>query len=466
VTFLRDGVTAVTDAVGAFTVTLTAGLDVYWRCSLPDGDGFRFALPVGSATTIEALRSASEGLPVPVTDSANILITNGVEDDVLLHNGTQFVNVNAGALLNTSLATDLDSLYIPLGVINAKGDLIVGGANDLVNNLPVGDDGQVLMVDSTEVSGLIWSDIDAAFVETTRALPTTVNNTIEIGTFDIGIGAHNLRVAITVSAAGFSVSKLYDLAAAYTSTSWQVCRPTYDSGAIEGNDFELLNLTFGQELRMKLRRTIGTTAATATIRIWNLGKSDETFAASTTTGTDTTAYTTRAWAGLASEVLETRLAATFAGTDVATAQPVFPTTQDALPLQAGVAWSFEAEYWFSRAAGSTSHTISTLFGGTATFTNCQYRVRSTSTVGNALGAVSAIRATAATATVVTAASTDTTENTILSLRGSFAINAAGTIIPQIQYSAAPGGVPTFQIGTFFRCWPLGRTGFTASGYWG
>jgi hypothetical protein len=101
VTFLQDGATAVTGALGTFSVTLTSGLDVYWRVALPDGDGFRFALPAGSATTLEALRSASEGLPVPITTGADILITSATEGQIFVHDGTQFVNTSRPELATT-----------------------------------------------------------------------------------------------------------------------------------------------------------------------------------------------------------------------------------------------------------------------------------------------------------------------------------------------------------------------------
>jgi hypothetical protein len=67
VTYLQDGVTAVTDSDGAFTTALTAGLDVYWRCSLPDGTGFRFSLDTGSVITLEELRATSQGTPPAIT---------------------------------------------------------------------------------------------------------------------------------------------------------------------------------------------------------------------------------------------------------------------------------------------------------------------------------------------------------------------------------------------------------------
>jgi len=46
---------------------------------------------------------------------------------------------------------------VPLSVIEAKGDIIVGTDDDQIVNLTVGTDGHVLTVDSTEESGVKWA---------------------------------------------------------------------------------------------------------------------------------------------------------------------------------------------------------------------------------------------------------------------------------------------------------------------
>jgi len=150
----------------------------------------------------------------------------------------------------------------------------------------------------------------------------------------------------------------------------------------------------------------------------------------------------------------------------ASAQQVFnATASGAITVTGSTAYMFEAVYYISRAAGTTSHTLSTLFGGTATFTSITYLAETTSTTGNVLGAVSRIYGTGATALTVTAASTSATENITVILKGMIRTNAGGTVIPQIQYSAAPGGVPTVVRNSYFRLTPVGNSSVVSVGNW-
>jgi hypothetical protein len=150
----------------------------------------------------------------------------------------------------------------------------------------------------------------------------------------------------------------------------------------------------------------------------------------------------------------------------ASAQQVFnATAQGAITLAGSTAYMFEAVYYISRAAGTTSHTLATLFGGTATFTSITYLAETTSTTGNVLGAVSRIYGTGVGALTVTAASTSATENITVILKGMIRTNAGGTVIPQIQYSAAPGGAPTVVRNSYFRLTPVGNSSVVSVGNW-
>lgn len=156
----------------------------------------------------------------------------------------------------------------------------------------------------------------------------------------------------------------------------------------------------------------------------------------------------------------------YTGSNVSTAQKVFNSpTNGQITLPANTTYFFEGVYYITRAAGTTSHTLSTLFALGGTLTSISYIADTTSTTGNALGAVSRIYGTTAGATAVTAASTSATENITVYLRGIVRTNAAGTFTPQIQYSAAPGGAPTILANSYFRMVPVGTDTVNYVGNW-
>ncbi len=157
--------------------------------------------------------------------------------------------------------------------------------------------------------------------------------------------------------------------------------------------------------------------------------------------------------------------------DSATAAAVFRTpTNGTITLAAATSYFFEASYKLSN-TGTTSHTWSTLFAGTATLTSIQYDVSAYTgtTSGATITALSGLQVGVATATAITAASTSATEFVTVKLRGIIRVNAAGTLIPQMQASARPGatGTPAVIIlaGSYFRIWPVGSNTVGSVGNW-
>src|SRR3990167_7029284 len=163
-----------------------------------------------------------------------------------------------------------------------------------------------------------------------------------------------------------------------------------------------------------------------------------------------------------------KLTADYTLTDGSTAQKAFnATTNGALSIIAGTSYFFESVYLITN-TGTTSHTCGYLFGGTATFTEAQYVIQAHTSTGNVLTAVSEIYftgTTPSTNTVVTAASTSATENVVMIARGMLAVNAAGTLIPQVKLSAAPVGTQKTLKGSYFRIWPIGYGKVSSSGLW-
>lgn len=158
------------------------------------------------------------------------------------------------------------------------------------------------------------------------------------------------------------------------------------------------------------------------------------------------------------------LASNDTGADSNAAQPWFPTN-GGVTLKANQTYFFEGYLRLSRAAGTTSHTTSLLFGGTATLTSISWMSMQNTGDAAGVGGISRSNAEVATATSIKAASTSGTEQIMCFVKGVVRTNAAGTLIPQFQYSAAPGGAPTVLAGTFFRLKPVGIGSLVESGSW-
>jgi len=82
-------------------------------------------------------------------------------------------NANTANLVSPSIAYTLNDLQgqitnldpagsVSKSIIDAKGDLLVGSANDSVDNLAVGSNNYVLMADSAQTLGVKWSALPTA----------------------------------------------------------------------------------------------------------------------------------------------------------------------------------------------------------------------------------------------------------------------------------------------------------------
>ncbi len=158
--------------------------------------------------------------------------------------------------------------------------------------------------------------------------------------------------------------------------------------------------------------------------------------------------------------------AAYVGANATTAQKLFGASANgAATLLANTTYEFEAIIHMARTAGTVSHTLALLFGGTATLVSIGYLVETTVATGNTLAAGSARWVNVATATVVTAASIVATENNTIRMRGFVRVNAGGTLIPQFQYSAAPGGAPTISANSGIKFKAIGSNAVTTAGNW-
>jgi hypothetical protein len=159
------------------------------------------------------------------------------------------------------------------------------------------------------------------------------------------------------------------------------------------------------------------------------------------------------------------LSADATGSDSATAQGWFPTN-GAVAVRASTTYFFEGALSIVRTAGATSHTTGiSMDGGTCTFNSIGYIGHTKEGDAATISDGDLIAIQVATDTNIKAASTATTENIVVTVRGIAFINAAGTFKPMFKYSAAPGGAPTIEKGSFFLMFPIGSTGGVTRGTW-
>jgi hypothetical protein len=163
-----------------------------------------------------------------------------------------------------------------------------------------------------------------------------------------------------------------------------------------------------------------------------------------------------------------RLNSTYAGADSTSSQSIFGV---GVTLSASTVYEFEYSAILTKTAGTTSHTFSILFGGTATLNNLFY-VGTTANKDSSVPpfitttSLNAIASNSAAALTLVTGITSATESIFLVIKGTVSINAGGTFIPQYTLSAAPGGAYTTQIGSYIKINPLGASGANTSvGTW-
>jgi hypothetical protein len=112
--------------------------------------------------------------------------------------------------------------------------------------------------------------INPGVIVVLRAVPTVVNDIVEIGNFKVTGSGQNLDIAITVSDTNFSVSKRWLLSTNKSINSdWQIAIPLVSTGPQNSNNFDLdvKQVDADEKIYLRIRRTAGATVATATVHI-------------------------------------------------------------------------------------------------------------------------------------------------------------------------------------------------------
>lgn len=140
-------------------------------------------------------------------------------------------------------------------------------------------------------------------------------------------------------------------------------------------------------------------------------------------------------------------------------------------LSSSTVYAFEALYYLTKTAGTTSHTMGIGFGGTATLNKILYLANGydgTTAINNrvASSAFDLVLINQAANTTITGASTAASASVLSILKGTVSINVGGTFIPQYTLSAAPGGVYSTIAGSYFLIYPISQSDSNTSvGTW-
>ena len=163
-----------------------------------------------------------------------------------------------------------------------------------------------------------------------------------------------------------------------------------------------------------------------------------------------------------------RLNTAVVGANATGAQSLFGV---GVTLSARTVYEFEINYVLAKTAGTTSHTTSIGFGGTATVNNILWQalgmVAATMPISTVVTGTANVVATNSTAAVQMAPAISTAGFINFAvIKGTVSVSAGGTFIPQYTLSAAPGGAYTTQIGSYIRIAPVGASGSNTSvGAW-
>jgi hypothetical protein len=149
----------------------------------------------------------------------------------------------------TDLVTDLAAM-VPKSLIDAKGDLIVGTANDTAARLGVGSNGQVLTADSGEASGVKWAAAAGGVTSVNGDTGTVVLDAADVG---------------ALSDSGGGKDAVSSLGALTGTVSIDLANGNSFYGTLSGNTtFTMTGFTTGRECQFVLSVTQDSTPRSVT----------------------------------------------------------------------------------------------------------------------------------------------------------------------------------------------------------
>ncbi len=140
--------------------------------------------PVSTPWTaiLDADTASEEVVTVTGVSGTTLTVTRGVD-------GTSAVSHAAGAVFRHGVSardfdetnshvndnsTDVHTQYVTKALVDAKGDLITATADNTPARLAVGSNGQALLADSTQSTGLRWGSVTASGEDDQIALAVQV----------------------------------------------------------------------------------------------------------------------------------------------------------------------------------------------------------------------------------------------------------------------------------------------------
>lgn len=166
--------------------------------------------------------------------------------------------------------------------------------------------------------------------------------------------------------------------------------------------------------------------------------------------------------GVFSDLQFSLLQAAFTLANVITAQAAFPAAQDTFTMAANSTYRVTGRYLIN--TGTVSHTTAMAWSTAATISSFEYTTSLSSAAANATTtAQTTCHVTGVAAKVLNAAST--AARTIIEFDGIIVTTTGGSIVPQIQFSAAPGGTNQMLRGSYVSFERLGSDAVTVAGGW-
>lgn len=142
-------------------------------------------------------------------------------------------------------------------------------------------------------------------------------------------------------------------------------------------------------------------------------------------------------------------------------QSAFPTTGDVFTLVAGTTYEFEGIYYITKSGTTCTTALAFLLAGGASITSINYQVLAhNSAVNTTTPTLAGTWVNQVASTVINATAVG---DVAIKFKGLIRANLAGTLTPQVNFSAAPT-TPTMKANSYIKFTPIGTTNNTQGSF--